>query len=207
VVNDPQAHCLRRAANSASNIVADLVYDAAGNGVSERRGNLGRIRFKMETFRDATGAHATVTKKWEYRYDERGQLKTVYLDGILTYDAVYDKNGNVKQYTTAPGGPTTTCSYDDQDRLKSCGALTFTYHDNGEVKTKFSQGTTWTYHYDALGRLRQAKNASTTYDYVVDGEGRRIAKKVNGTITKRWLYGRGLSPIAELNAAGSVVAR
>jgi len=189
-------------------VVADIVYDAPGSGgVSERRDNLGRIRFKTETFRSAT-THTNSTTKWEYRYDERGQIKQVYFGGTLGFDAVYDKNGNPKQFTTAPGIPATVCNVDAQDRLLNCGALTLTYYDNGEVKTKTNAASVWTYHYDALSRLRKVVRANgTSYEYVVDGEGRRIAKKVNGTITRRWLYGKGLSPIAELDGSGAVVAR
>lgn len=197
-----------QSATVGGTVVADIVYDAA----SERRDNSGRIRFKTETFRDATGAHNSVTKKYEYVYDERGQLKSVYLggaaSGTLIYDATYDKNGNRKDFKTSSGGPLISCAVDAQDRLSNCGTTTFTYYDNGEVKTKVNGLGTWTYHYDALRRLRRVvKTGGNTYDYVIDGEGRRIAKKVNGTIQKRWLYGAGLSPIAELDSTGAVVAR
>jgi len=198
---------------AASNVVADLVYDAAGSSVSERRDNLGRIRFKTETFRDATAPHASVTKKFEYIYDERGQLKSVYLGGALTgtliYDATYDKNGNRKTFKTASAGPVTTCIVDaGQDQLTSCGTKSFTYYANGEVKTKTGPVDSWTYHYDALSRLRQVMyNGGTAAEYVLDGEGRRIAKTRGGQVIKRWVYGTGLSPIAELDGAGALVAR
>jgi RHS repeat-associated protein len=198
---------------AASNVVADLVYDAPGATISERRDHLGRIRFKTETFRGATGAHASVTNKFEYLYDEAGQLKSVNLwntpiGNFPIYEASYDKNGNRKEFRTIPWEPFTSCVVDAQDRLQNCGSTTFTYFDNGEVKTKVNSSGTWTYAYDALGRLRRvAKSGGSTYDYIVDGEGRRIAKKVNGTIQKRWLYGTGLSPIAELDANGAVTAR
>ena len=192
--------------------VADIVYDAAGSSVSERRDALGRIRFKTETFRNATSPHANATDKWEYRYDERGQLKTVYRDGSLKYDATYDRNGNIKQYATAAG--TTSCVIDAQDRLTRCtgatGTQTFIYQQSGELKTKTVAGVTWTYHYDSLGRLRvAAKTNGPTYEYVLDGEGRRIAKKnrTTGALIKGWVYGKGFSPIAELDGTGAVSAR
>jgi RHS repeat-associated protein len=44
-------------------------------------------------------------------------------------------------------------------------------------------------------------------EYLVDGENRRVAKKVNGTIVKRWLYRDQLNPVAELDGAGALVAQ
>ena len=36
---------------------------------------------------------------------------------------------------------------------------------------------------------------------------RRVAKKVNGQVTKKWLYADGLMPVAELDSTGSVEKR
>ena len=38
------------------------------------------------------------------------------------------------------------------------------------------------------------------------GHGRRIAKRINGTIVRRWLYKDSLKPIAELDGAGALVS-
>ncbi|QQR72274.1 MAG: hypothetical protein IPJ17_12150 [Holophagales bacterium] len=42
--------------------------------------------------------------------------------------------------------------------------------------------------------------------YVVDADGRRIGKRVNGVLTKGWLYAGGLAPVAEVDALGQVTA-
>lgn len=44
-------------------------------------------------------------------------------------------------------------------------------------------------------------------EYLIDGQNRRVARKVNGQITKRWLYADGLMPIAELDSTGAVEKR
>jgi len=41
----------------------------------------------------------------------------------------------------------------------------------------------------------------------VDGQNRRIGKKVNGTLVQGWLYQNQLNPVAELDGTGNVVAR
>ncbi|MFZ1082852.1 MAG: RHS repeat-associated core domain-containing protein [Candidatus Kryptoniota bacterium] len=43
--------------------------------------------------------------------------------------------------------------------------------------------------------------------YVIDGQNRRIGKKVNGVVTQRFLYSGNLIPIAELDSVGNIVAR
>ena len=49
--------------------------------------------------------------------------------------------------------------------------------------------------------------AGTTIDYVIGAAQRRIGKKVDGTLTRGWLYQDGLNPIAELDGTGAVVTR
>jgi RHS repeat-associated protein len=44
-------------------------------------------------------------------------------------------------------------------------------------------------------------------DYQVDGLGRRILKKLDGTVTARYIYGRGLGPVAVLDSNNQLAAR
>ncbi len=46
-----------------------------------------------------------------------------------------------------------------------------------------------------------------TIDYIVDGNDRRIGKRVNGTLIQGFLYQDQLNPVAELDGAGEIVAR
>jgi len=43
--------------------------------------------------------------------------------------------------------------------------------------------------------------------YVIDGQNRRVGKRVNGALVQGWLYQDALEPVAELDGAGNVVAR
>lgn len=47
----------------------------------------------------------------------------------------------------------------------------------------------------------------TLIEYVIDGQNRRIGKKVNGVLVQGFLYQGQLRPVAELDGAGNVVAR
>jgi RHS repeat-associated protein len=44
-------------------------------------------------------------------------------------------------------------------------------------------------------------------DYLVDGQNRRVTKKKNGSVDKRWVYRDQLHPVAELNANGTIAKR
>ena len=46
-----------------------------------------------------------------------------------------------------------------------------------------------------------------TIDYLVDGQGRRIGRKVNGTLVQGFLYQGQLAPVAELDGSNAVVRR
>jgi RHS repeat-associated protein len=77
-----------------------------------------------------------------------------------------------------------------------------------ELTTKAETGDTTTYDYDALGNLRHVELPDgTDIDYVIDGQNRRIGKKVNGTLVQGFLYENQLRPVAELDGQGNVVSR
>ncbi|MGH7164327.1 MAG: RHS repeat domain-containing protein, partial [Nitrospiraceae bacterium] len=115
-------------------------------------------------------------------------------------------NGNRLSRTT-PGG-TTLGFYDAQDRLTQYASTTYAYTANGELLSTTTGGQTTTYSYDVLGNLKSVVGPTGfTVEYVVDGQNRRIGKKVNGTLTQGFLYQNQLNPVAELDGAGNVVAR
>ncbi|VAW87327.1 hypothetical protein MNBD_GAMMA17-1579 [hydrothermal vent metagenome] len=155
------------------------------------RDKLGRITQKQETI---TGATTT----YDYRYDLAGRLTEVNTDGITTATSTYsyDANGN------RSGG-----TYDAQDRLLTYGANGYTYTANGELQSKTNTGLTTNYTYDVLGNLTNATlPGGMTIDYLIDGQNRRIGKKIDGTLTQGFLYQDQLNPIAELDGLGNVVS-
>jgi RHS repeat-associated protein len=165
------------------------------------RDALGRIETKTETIQGAT----TV---WGYSYDTAGRLWQVVKDGVLVSVYGYGANGNRLTKTTLGG--TETATYDDQDRLLTYGKWAYTYTANGELRTKTDTtiGDVTTYSYDGQGNLRRVSLPDgRVIEYVVDGENRRVGKKVNGTLVRRWLYKDSLKPAAELDGSGAIVAR
>jgi RHS repeat-associated protein len=130
----------------------------------------------------------------------------VLQDGTLTATYTYDANGN------RIGGPglTTTPVYDAQDRLLSYGKWTYVYSANGELqsKTDTTSGQVTSYSYDGMGNLRHVGlSDGRAIDYVIDSLNRRVAKKVNGNVVRKWVYSDSLIPAAEFDGGGNLVSR
>jgi len=101
-----------------------------------------------------------------------------------------------------------TGTYDPQDRLLAYGNASYSYTRDGELLMKVVGPDTTRYKYDALGNLVSVRLPDGTYiEYVIDGQNRRVGKKVNGVLVKRWLYGNQLNIVAELDNADNVVSR
>lgn len=164
------------------------------------RDRIGRIAQKTEHRGNTSTAYG-------YHYDGLGRLDTVTRDGATVATYRYDTNGNRVEAARAGELPTSG-TYDGQDRLTAYGDASYTYDPNGSLRTRTRGGRTTGYSYDELGALTGvALPDGRNIDYVIDGLGRRIAKKLDGQVVQRLLYGRGLAPVAELNDDNSIRSR
>jgi RHS repeat-associated protein len=181
-------------------------YQADVNGSSAiqdtyTRDNLGRIAQKVETIDG-------VTTTTVYGYDLQGRLRTVTENGVLIQTYGYDANGNRTSLTTPSG--TVTGTYNAQDELKTYGTNTYWYTPNGYLQqvTDSATGQTTKYTYDDFGNLTHVDLPDGhTIDYLIDGENRRVGKKVDGVLTEGFLYSGQLQPVAMLDGAGNIVER
>ncbi|WP_290498756.1 DUF1566 domain-containing protein [Alcanivorax sp.] len=137
-----------------------------------------------------------------YDYNQAGYLVSAARNGATT-TWQYDSNGNRTHENGAQ-----IATYDEQDRLLSYQGATYSHTKNGERQSKTESGATTTYQYDELGNLLTVTlPGDMTIEYVIDGQNRRIGKKVNGTLTQGFLYQDQLNPIAELDGSGNITAR
>ena len=163
------------------------------------RDSIGRIVQLVETVLGATTTRNFV-------YDSIGRLRQVRVGGATVADYAYDLNGNRTSLVTSSGS--VVGAFDTQDRLLSYGANSYSYSSNGELVRKVSGSDTTRYVYDAAGNLLQVRlGGGTTIDYLVDPLNRRIGRKVNGTLTRGFLYQSRLAPIAELDGNNQIVTR
>jgi RHS repeat-associated protein len=158
---------------------------------------LGRITQKTETV-------GGITDTFIYTYDQANRLSQVKRNDTVTATYTHDNNGN---RLTGPG-VTTPATYDAQDRLLQYGLTTYAYTLNGELQARTFGGQTRTYSYDALGNLRSVSlPGGAMIEYLIDGQNRRVGKKVNGALVQGFLYKDQLNPVAELDGNNVVVSR
>jgi RHS repeat-associated protein len=162
------------------------------------RDDLGRITRIIETVQG-------VTDTIDYAYDPVGRLEEVTRNGVIVENYTYDANGNRTSFTGTSG--TINATYDDQDRLLTYGSTSYTYTAAGELSQKVEGTDTTRYEYDEFGNLVEVELPDgTLIEYVIDGQHRRIGRKVNGSLVQAFVYGDQLNPVAELDSLGSIVA-
>lgn len=167
---------------------------ATSFSVTLTRDGAGRIHDKSEMI-------GGVTKTFRYEYDSAGRLAEVYENGAGTPTRAWTYDGN---------GNRSGATYDAQDRLVARGGEEFSYGANGELlkRKDTASGAETLFTYDAHGNLRHVTRPAphAAIDYVIDGENRRVGKKVGGALVQGFLYD-GARIVAELDGTGAVVSR
>ncbi|WP_375591826.1 RHS repeat domain-containing protein [Chitiniphilus eburneus] len=201
--------CCSLNGSTLGQIATSQQYDAYGqlSSFTARHGDtvLFQEQYTRNTVGQITGKTVSgngPTQDYGYRYDLAGRLIEVTQNGNVIGQYQYDANGN----RTHTNGVAAT--YDAQDRLTAYGNRQYQYSANGELQQINASGAISQYRYDTLGNLRQVILAQGgQLDYVIDGQNRRIGKKVNGVLVQGFIYQDQLKPAAELNGNGQVVSR
>ncbi|MBW2539782.1 MAG: hypothetical protein JRE27_09275, partial [Deltaproteobacteria bacterium] len=162
------------------------------NSWSLSRDDNGRITQKTET----TGG---VTSNYMYTYDPMGRLLTVTKDDALVEEYEYGQNGTrTYEMNTLKSIAGRTFDYSDEDHLLTAGATTYQYDEDGFLTVKTDGANVTTYDYSSRGELLGAiMPDGTMIEYIHDTLGRRIAKKVDGLITEKYLW-QGLTRLLAL---------
>jgi len=176
--------------------------DTALYSVDDGFDRLGRVTNWVEVVGGETNMVA-------YQYDSAGRLVGVSgadSQGNYANAYSYDSNGNRTQSVVR--GVASTGVVDGQDRLLSCGGVTYQYGATGTLTNKVDgQGQATAFRYDARGALLGfVLPGGPVVDYVLDPMGRRVGKKTAGVRVKGWLYANGLKPVAELDGSNNVAS-
>lgn len=197
---------------SLGSLTTTLVQSGFGEVSSLSGAYAGSEFFRNDLSRDAGGRTVrkieTIsgsTSTFDYTYDAVGRLTDVAKDGASLSHYGYDVNSN--RVSTSEGSTTTTATYDAQDRLIQWGDTAYTFSANGDLASKTQGASTVSYAYDALGNLLTVVDATgIRTDYLLDGQNRRIGKKVNGVLVQGFLWDDQTQISAELDGAGNVVS-
>lgn len=165
------------------------------------------VRDTMGRISQLTEIIGGITTVKNYSYDAANRLTGVLLDGQPFAAYAYDSNGNRLSHTNAPAAAI-NATYDNQDRLLTFGAATYTYTARGDLASRVSGGQTTTYQYDSLfNLLKVVQPNGDVVDYVIDGLNRRVGVKLNGVLQQGFLYKDKFKPTAELDGINNVISR
>jgi RHS repeat-associated protein len=154
----------------------DLQYTKDGQSLS---------RFQYEY--DAVGRRTALTDSYgrhEFAYDEAGQVTAARWQQMGKEHFGYDASGNIlfnREYDF---------TYGAGNRLlgDTCGRLSYTYDDDGNVTSKITPDGTTQYQWDSENRLIGiTKPDGTAIAYQYDELGRRVGKQI-GWQQWRWSY-------------------
>lgn len=161
-------------------------YTISGQNLTDlnlTRNNNGRITTKIETVNGATSDYI-------YTFDPEGRLLTVKKDSTLVEEYRYDLNGTRNyEMNSLRGIAGRNFAYSDGDHLLTAGTTQYDYNLDGFLTTKVNGTGVTTYDYSSNGELLSvALPDGRQIEYIHDPLGRRIAKKVDGVITEKYLW-------------------
>ena len=162
--------------------------------------DLGQIVTKQETL------HNGSVNNYVYTYDpNRRWLTMVTKNNVLVESYAYDANGNRTLYTnTALNINGKVPTYNIADQLTSDGHI---YDVDGYLTQKTINGVTTQYQYSSRGQLVSVQAPSLNITYQHNAMGNRVAKRVNGTITEKYLWQDKTTLLAVYNPDNSLKQR
>ena len=167
----------------------------------------GRTQFVQNMSRDKLGRISEMdsnTGRVVLNYDRAGRFVGRTPKGATTPFSkfVYDTNGN--RISGYEGDKTFSANYDEQDRLTRYNSSSYGYQWNGDIASRTEDGIVTHFTYDIFGNLNKVTRSGMEVEYLIDGQDRRVVRKINGRVTNRYIWQDQLRLAAELNADGTM---
>ncbi len=142
------------------------------------------------------------TITWDYGYNALGMLTEVKKNNAVVESYTYDANGNRLSDNSR------AYTYSNEDHVVTAGSDTYQFNVDGFLTAKTTTAGTATYSYSSRGELLSATLPNgTLITYEHDPFGRRIAKKVNGVVTEKYLWAGRITLLAVYDASNNLVMR
>ena len=167
------------------------------------RDALGRVTSLVET----GPAGPTTTTATDYKYNSADLLSQVIVNGRAVETDSYDPAGN-RTALNDPRRAAPRPSYNADNELVRWGQSKYGWAPNGDLARVTDGAGTTSYTFDDLGRLRRVTLPDgESITYLVDAQGQRVGRLVDGRLVAGYLYGPSGDMVAQTNGAGAVVAR
>jgi RHS repeat-associated protein len=183
----------------------DLTVDRVGTalfGYNLFRNTVGRITEKTETVNG-------IAVDYVYTYDNLDRLRTVTKAGVLVEEYRYDDNDNrTYELNTARNITGRSFAHSVEDHIITAGSITYSFDLDDQLSAR-TDGTEETlYAYSATGELQNVTLPDGTFlEYVHDPLGRRVAKKVDGTLVEKYLWSGRTTLLAVYDGSDNLLQR
>ena len=129
-------------------------------------------------------------RAYAHTYDPVGRLLTVTKDATLVEEYRYEPLTGIRSYemNALRGISGRSYTYSAEDHLLTAGATTYQYSPDGFLTNRTNGSNQTSYLYSSRGELLSVTLPGRLIEYVHDPLGRRIAKKIDGTITEKYLW-------------------
>ncbi|MBI4764608.1 MAG: carboxypeptidase regulatory-like domain-containing protein [Deltaproteobacteria bacterium] len=211
----------RNAQNGLPVTVSDgtLINSRTFNGYGELDGSVytvgGANKYSYSLTRDLAGRITQklenvdgITDTYDYGYDSNGRLNEVRKNSVIVESYSYDPNGNRLTEINALRGLNRSYTVSDEDHVLIAGTETYRFDIDGFLTAKTAPTGTLTTTYSSRGELLSAtlpSGSTITYDH--DPMGRRIAKRMNGAITEKYLWKDTITLLAVYDASDNLLMR
>ncbi|WP_392530127.1 RHS repeat-associated core domain-containing protein [Nostoc sp. C117] len=164
----------------------DRVFEYDDLGRLKTASDLGNGKYTYDYGDDGLGKITSPTgETLQYGYDDLGNLAKVTYGDSTFKQMTYSTTDNRLETVTLPSGETITYQYNDAGQVTSqtsstTGAVSFTYTEEGAVKTMTDSTGTTTYRYDSSNRLEgmdYANGSSISYTYDIVGRIKTLTEK------------------------------
>nr|WP_242054671.1 putative Ig domain-containing protein [Nostoc sp. FACHB-190] len=170
----------------------DRVFEYDDLGRLKSATDLGNSKYVYDYGDDGLAKITSPTgETLQYGYDALGNLAKVTYGDSSFKQMTYRASDNRLEMETLPSGETITYQYNDAGQVTSqtsstTGAVSFTYTEEGAVKTMTDSTGTTTYRYDSNKRFEgidSPNGSSISYTYDIVGRIKTLTEKGSATAT------------------------
>jgi RHS repeat-associated protein len=193
----------------ANGVYTTYSYDAVGQVLTlVNRAPDDSVLSRFEYTYDARGLRTsmeTIEGRWEYDYDEIGQLVGWTDPNLSRTDFEYDRLGN--RLTETIDGAVTSYTVNNLNQYTQVGSKTYLYDLDGNLTRETDGSTLTNYAFNVENRLTSVTRGSQSWSYTYDALGNRVTATELGVTTRFVVDPIGYGNVVGEYQSSNLVAR